>query len=203
MQDETIFTHDSYLTLFPNDLWRIDIGSSRFTLDNITSLNLGIVVNSYGGSVDFWPTGDTKLTARGAYANYSDGNERWWVQGEAQQRLLRGPDIWVGARITGYDFAEQLNNGYFNPDSLQAYEATFQMAGVAFGETSYEVNATAGYENPEPDDGKFIWSAGVKLSHSITDHVDIEATASHTSSALASRSGFDRTTIGIGLGIQW
>ncbi len=204
VNDETLFTHDSYITLYPDDVWRIDLGASRSTLDNITSLNQGLTVDTFSGSVDFWPASDIKLTGRAAWSDYSDGNERWWFQGEARYRLIdEAPQLWLGARYTRFAFAKQLANGYFNPDELQSLESILKLSGVLLSKTVYEVQGTAGYENANPGSGKFIWSAGLKLRHPITEHVVIEATAAHSSSTLGSDSGFDRTTVGLGLNVRW
>ena len=74
-------------------------------------------------------------------------------------RVLRGPDIWFGARYTAFDFAKQLDNGYFNPDELQSVEGTLQASGTLMSRLSYEVKGAAGYEDADPDGGKFIWSS--------------------------------------------
>lgn len=202
-RDHTIFTHDTYLTLFPADMWRFDFGASRTTLDNIQSLNLGIHVDTFSGSADFWPTRNTKLTARAAWSDYSDGNERWWVQGEARQRVHSGPDVWIGGRYTKFGFSRRRNNGYFNPKNLQAIEAIFQVHGTLLKDLTYDFYGTAGYEDPDPDSAKFIWSAGAKLRHPVVGGVDVEAGVDHSSSTLGSDSGFERTTIGLGLSARW
>ncbi len=201
--DETVFTHDSFLTIYPSDLWRVDIGASRYTLDNIKSLDLGITVDQFSGSVDFWPTGDIKLTGRGAWSDYSDGNERWWAQGEGVMRVLRGPDIWFGARYTAFAFEKELDNGYFNPDDLQSLESTFQMFGRLMDDLAFELRGAAGVEDADPADAKFIWSAALKLRYPLTDLVDAEALFGHSSSTLGSKSGFERTSIGLGLSVRW
>ncbi len=201
--DTTIFTHDTYLTLFPGDRWRVDLGANRYTLDNITSLNKGISVDSFSGSVDFWPASYVKLTGRGAWSDYSDGNERWWFQGEGQVRFMRGPDIWFGARYTALAFSEMLDNGYFNPDDLYSFETTAQASGDLKGGASYELRGSLGYEDADPASNKMIWSAGVKVSYPVTDLVAVEALAGHSSSTLSSDSGFSRTTVGLGLNVRW
>lgn len=203
VRDHTILTHDTYLTLFPTDAWRIDLGINRSTLDNIKSLELGLVVDTFGASVDYWPTSNTKLTGRGSWSSYSDGNRRWLAQGEARQRIHRGPDVWVGAKATTYEFAQQLDNGYFNPEALLSVESMFEISGKLSEDTYFMTHGSAGYEKARPDAGKFIWSAGLTVSHSLNDTVTLLAHADHFSSTLASDSGFERTTVGIGVNLQW
>ncbi|MDH3666221.1 MAG: tetratricopeptide repeat protein [Paracoccaceae bacterium] len=204
VNDETLFTHDSYITLYPDDAWRVDIGASRSTLDNITSLNQGLTVDTFSGSVDFWPASDIKLTGRAAWSDYSDGNARWWFQGEVLHQLIsESPELWLGARYTRFAFEKQLANGYFNPEELQSIESTLKLSGVLLGKTVYELQGSAGYENANPGSGMFIWSAGLKLRHPIAKNVVLEATAAHSSSTLGSDSGFERTTVGLGLNVRW
>ena len=202
-QNHIIPTHDTYLTIYPSDAWRIDLGASRATLDNIKSLDLGLAVDSFGGSVDFWATPDTKLTGRASWARYTDGNRRWLAEGEVRQRIHRGPDVWIGGKATTFKFAEQLDNGYFNPEKMTSAVALVELSGRLTDDIFFQTEGTAGLENALPDGKKFIWSAGLTLGHALNDNVTLLAHANHFSSRLASDSGFARTGIGIGMRVQW
>ena len=171
--------------------------------DNIRSLELGLAVDTLNGSVDYWPTNSTKITGRGNLANYSDGNQRWFAQAEIRQRVFFGPDVWVGAKLTKYEFTEQFDNGYFNPESLTSAEGLLEINGKLSESTYFSVRGSAGYEDALPGEGKFIWAGGITVSHEFNDTLTLLATAEHFSSTLGSTSGFERTTIGVGVNVQW
>jgi hypothetical protein len=111
--------------------------------------------------------------------------------------------VWAGVKATTYEFARRFDNGYFNPESLLSVEAVFEVSGKLSKHTSYGTYGSAGYENARPDGGKFIWSAGFMVSHDLNETVALLARADHFSSTLASDSGFERTTVSVGVALQW
>ncbi len=128
---QTFLTYDAYASYFPKDRVRIDLGVQRFTLDSEPTLRDRVIANQIKASADLQPTERSRLTARAATADYSDGNRQWWWQAEFEQRLALAPRIHVGARYTGTSFRLVGQPGYFSPGEYHALEATLRIDGQA------------------------------------------------------------------------
>ena len=185
-------TYDAYVTLFPEDRVRIDLGAQRFTLDSEPTLRNRVVVDQFKASADFQPTERSRLTARTAYADYSDGNRHWWWQAEFEQRLALAPRIFVGARYTGTSFRLVNQPGYFSPDEYHALEATLRLDGQLAQRTWYGLRATLGAERDVGAGDRFIISGAAYLRQSLSDRIDLEAAYDYSSSSAASSTGFTR-----------
>ncbi len=117
------FTYDTWLTLWPNDFFRIDVGSNRTTFDNESSLRQNIKGTFATGSVDMMPDEKTRITGRFRWGDYTDTNNQTWWQAEVERRApWAHPRTYFAARYTGMDFRKTLNNGYFDPDDYHSGE---------------------------------------------------------------------------------
>jgi tetratricopeptide (TPR) repeat protein len=193
----TALTYDTYVTLWPNDHFRFDIGSNRVTFDNITSLSKGIT-GTYGTfSMDYLPDEATRLTTRAKYGGFSDGNEHRWTQFELERRVWLHPNVLVGARYTSMGFSEMLNNGYFNPSAYHAAVLTLHLYGHHTGRFYYDLDGAYGHESSNPGGGKPFSSAGAHLTYLIGKRLDVQARYGYFSSREASSGGFARRTTGI------
>lgn len=189
---QTFVTYDAYVTLFPEDRVRIDLGAQRFTLDSEPTLRSRVIANQIKASGDFLPTERSRLTARAAHADYSDGNRQWWWQAEFEQRLALAPRVHVGARYTGTSFRLVGQPGYFSPGEYHALEATLRIDGQAGRRTWYGLRASAGAERDVGSGERFILSTSAYLRHQITQAIDLEAAYDFSSSSAASSTGFER-----------
>ncbi|GLK79111.1 hypothetical protein GCM10008174_08520 [Methylopila turkensis] len=192
-------------SLLPDDAWRLSLRASRMDLDDPRSIVAGIQTNEFGALVDYTPSYDIRVWARSFYTHYDDGNERVWGQVTAQTRLIESTsDVWFGVRGTAFDFAEELDHGYWNPNRYASAEATAQLYGPLFGKLRYDLQGAAGYEASDPDGSRPIWSASLRLSYEVDPAVTLSAYAAHqVSSANSTGDGFTRSTFGGEAKIRW
>lgn len=203
--DHSPTVYASWLTLWPNDLWRVDLSTNRNTFDNLKSLRLGITARQVGWSTDFTPTERQRYTVRLEHADYSDGNTRRNAQFEAEYRWRTHPDAWFGVRHTRIAFARQLDNGYFNPLDFESTQATARIAWRPDGDDGrWDVAATAaiGREHANPDGSKPAHDASLRVGWRVDPRTRVEARAQRFSS-LTTSSGFARTTFGLSLDRSW
>jgi hypothetical protein len=195
----------TWLTYWPNDLFRFDVSSSRGTFDNLQSLRRGLTSRQYGVSMDFTPTERQRFTARLEKSDYSDGNERRWGQVEGEYRLFSKPETWVGLRHTRFEFERLLNNGYFNPLSFESTQATFRTSWRPDGpEGRWDLSAQAGLgrEHASPGGSKPAYDLSLRAGWRFDPKTRVEARAQRFSSRTTD-SGFARTTFGLSVERSW
>jgi tetratricopeptide (TPR) repeat protein len=202
-RERTLLTYDTYLTLWPNDTLRFDIGSNRSTFDNVKSLRDGITATSLSLSMDVAPDRLTRLTTRLNWGDYSDGNHRRWAQVEVERRVgtakRRGRNLFLGARYTHMGFDRPLDNGYFNPKSYRQAVATARFYGRGSDRLSYDFEGSFGREDAASDGRKPFSSAGARLSYRAGDRTAIEVRHSFFSSQQESSGGFSRQTTAVSI----
>ena len=196
-------TFDATLTLMPSDDLRFDFTGARRTLDNVLSIERRITAAYASGSVDYWPTPLLRMTVRAEYGDYSDGNRRRWGQVELERRLRRDPNIFIGARATSFGFSKRLENGYFNPDSFRSAELTARVWHRIGKRSWLDVGAALGVENADPGGSQLAYSGKAKLTHGLSDQVEVSLTADAFSSRTRSDSGFSRQTLTAAIGLRW
>jgi hypothetical protein len=196
-KSHTELTYDLYATLWPNDRFRFDLGSRRETFDNVKSLALGITGTYATFSMDFLPEQNTRLTTRANWGAYSDGNERYWAQLEAERRVWLHPALLIGARYTVMGFSEMLDHGYFNPSAYHSGVLTLHLYGHSGKRVYYDFDGSYGRETASPGGSKPNTSAGARLNYLINKRLEIQARYTYFSSVQASSGGFARRTTGI------
>jgi len=201
-EQHTRTTYDAWVTMWPNDPLRIDVGSSRTTLDNIQSLSRNIVAAFFNVAADFRPDERALFVGRMNWGDYTDGNARLWGQLEAERRLANSPRFLGGGRLMAFRFREVLDHGYFNPRDYVSVEATGRLLEAHRDDRRWAIEGSAGYEHASPGGDKFIWAAGVRFDGQISQRFDVGVHLAHSSSATASSGGFARTTFGARLGFR-
>lgn len=197
---DTKGTYDAFLTLRPNDSLRLDFDTSRRLFDNITSLRLGLTVTSYGGSIDFTPTDGLRLTARGTFGSYSDGNRRRNEEVEGVWRIRSQPVvIEIGALVTNFHFQYLFSNGYFNPRNYVSGAGMFRVQSSLTSRLTAELAGSAGIEHADPGGSKPLLKGSIELAYKIFKRWSIDADLAHFSSRQSTSSGFSRTTATLGL----
>ncbi len=202
-EQHTRTTYDTWVTMWPNDPVRIDVGSSRTTLDNLQSLSQNIVATFFNLAADFRPDERSLFVGRMTWGDYTDGNARLWGQLEAERRLRNSPSVLGGGRLMGFHFREVLDHGYFNPRDYVSVEATARVLESQRDALRYAVEGSAGYEHASPGGDKFIWAGGVRFDGQLSPRFDVGVHLHYSSSATASSSGFARTTFGARLSFLW
>ncbi len=185
-------TYDAYATLWPSDRWRFDLGTARYIFDSVPTLRNGLHAERYQATGDFLPTERTRLSARAAYINYSDGNEQVWWQVEVGQRVSKEPRIYLGLRCTGTNFLLPWQPGYFSPDEYYSGEAYLRLNGRIDRKTFFGIIAAPGGETEIGGTNRFIVSGALYVRRELSERFDIEAAYDFSSSRAASSTGFAR-----------
>jgi tetratricopeptide (TPR) repeat protein len=205
--DSAPFTYDTWLTLWPNDFLRIDVGSNRTTFDNETSLRQDIRATYATGSVDVTPDEKTRITGRFRWGDYTDGNQQTWWQAEVERRIWNDPRTHLALRYTGMNFTKQLNNGYFNPNVYNSWDARLRAYDELLPGLWYHVEVSAGAERESGHAAKAIWSAAGGFSYWINDWLEVALQygyfSSKTGSGGGSSGGFARGTGSLSLRARW
>ena len=197
---KNVVTFDTFLTLRPSDVIRIDLDTSRRIFDNITSLQLGLTAQSYGGSLDYVPTDQLRLTGRLFGASYSDGNRRRSEELEAVWRIRNGGPLFeIGLRGMNFHFSRLLNDGYFNPRDYVSGEAMFRVQSELSPKFTVELAGSGGAEKADPGGVKPLVKGSLQAVYKLSNGWAIDGEASHFTSRESSSSGFSRTTFTLGL----
>jgi tetratricopeptide (TPR) repeat protein len=194
MNDETIPTYETYFTLWPHDLVRVDLGVSRWTLDSEEALLDGLYATQANASIDFHPDDLTRFTARFNAADFSDGNDRVWWQFEIDRRVWREPRVMMGYRYTGFDFSARWQRGYYSPDLYHSHEIVLRSWGWLGRGFHWDLRSSIGYENEVPGDSRLIWNAGAGVSWQMRPRLHPEISYDFFSSSAATTRGFKRGT---------
>jgi tetratricopeptide (TPR) repeat protein len=214
-QDVTL-THDTTLSLIPSDLLRFELNLvRRYADENTRSIVNDVLANDVGFKVLVTPDNATRFAAQAIYSHYSDGNERAWGQVEFAKRFTANPYFWLGARYTAFDFAEVVDNGYWNPDRYQSLEASVHFYGPLAEGWWFDLQGAAGYGWSEPGDGGFVSYASARLNYDFTSQATFALYASHLVSYARSSEDdgnfdagqddepFSRWSVGGELRIRW
>ncbi|WP_134500354.1 tetratricopeptide repeat protein [Microvirga pakistanensis] len=214
-QDVT-FTHETTFSVIPSDLLRFDLTLARqYADENTRSIVNDILQDDVGLSVHVTPDNATRFSARAIYSHYSDGNERFWGQAEFAKRFTANPYFWLGARYTAFDFAEVVDNGYWNPDQYQSLEASVHFYGALAERWWFDLQGAAGYAWSEPGDAGFVSSATARLNYDLDQRTSFALYAGYLISYARSSENdgnfipedddepFSRWTVGGELKIRW
>ena len=191
-EDFSPIAYEAYATLRPNDLVRIDVGTSRWTFDSEATLRGGLTATQYAASIDLVPDDRTTLSARASVADYTDGNRRTWWQLEASHRILNAPRTTLAYRLTGFDFRLAGQPGYYNPAKFVSHEAVLRSYGQFTPRLRWDVRVVGGVETETPGGSRFIVNAGASLTQALGRNVELEAGYDFSSSRSFSVGGFQR-----------
>lgn len=199
----SVGVYEASVALLPTDNLRVDFVNARRSLDNLKSLQMGIMTRHYFGSVDYWPQSLVKLTLRGELTHFTDGNDRRWVQVEAERRLAREPHIFVGVQATALQFEKQFDHGYFNPKRFRSVAATARgWSGVGL-RTWVDLAGSVGPEESTPGGPKLAYWLRGRVKHKLTDNIEASLRAERFSSRGISSTGFARTGISAEVAVKW
>lgn len=190
--DHRIWTHDTYLTYWPNDLVRVDLASSRWTFDSEQSLREGLSAQQLKASVDVSPNERTRLSLRVSRASYSDDNRRNWHQFQAERRVWNQPRVTLGYRYTGFDFRTPGRGGYYNPEGYRSHEALAQAYGKLGANLYWDLRWAAGREKEQPGGSRPIRSGSASLAWELQPGLTLEAAYDHSTSRTLATGGFER-----------
>lgn len=193
---------DTWITFWPSDYVRADIGVNRALLDNVRSLEQAVSVSSGSASVDLLPTEWAKVSVRVKGGHLSDDNSYRQGQVEAAVRPTTHPTLWFGARLNSTSYAHVAQNGYFSPTRFVSAMAMAHVTGV-FARLAYDVDGSYGKEYSTPYGDKPAGSASARLEWPREGRLSVALVARTFSSKLASSSGFSRTTLGAEMHAHW
>ncbi|WP_167784654.1 tetratricopeptide repeat protein [Ramlibacter rhizophilus] len=202
------WVYATWLTWWPSDLVRMDFSSSRVSFDNLRSLRLGLTAIQNGVSMDLTPDERQRYNVKIERGLYSDGNRRWTAQASGEWRWRPKPEVWLGLRHGRSEFAQRLDNGYFNPDRVRVTQGTLRVNHRFAGDGPWDLSAflALGREQAVPDGSKPAWDASLALGRRLGPDTRLEARLQRFSSrtgTAAGVSGFERTTAGLRLEHRW
>lgn len=190
--DHQRLTYDTYLTFWPSDVLRFDVGASRWTFDSEETLRAGFTATQMNASMDVLPDDRTLLAARASRAEYSDGNRRHWWQLQAEYRVWENPRITLGYRHTQFGFLTPGQAGYFNPDRYRSNEALIKATGWINPLVHWDVRFASGRESAQPGDTRPIRSGGASIAWKIQSALYLELAYDWSTSRTISTGGFER-----------
>jgi tetratricopeptide (TPR) repeat protein len=197
--DRETVTYETYITFTPVDRLRIDIGSSRWTFDSEATLTQGLVATQANGSADFNIDENTRVSLRGSWTDYSDGNNRTYWQFQADRRISQNPRVIVSYRYTGFDFSEPGKNGYYNPDRFHSHDAAIQASDWIGDKFRWELKAAAGREKERGGNPRTTVSASAGLGWKLLRDLELEIAYDYSSSRTFATGGFSRGIGRIGI----
>ncbi|MDM7948407.1 tetratricopeptide repeat protein [Hydrogenophaga sp.] len=190
--DHSRLVHDTYLTWWPSDLLRLDLGSSRWTFDSEETLRKGLTATQIKLSADLLPDELTRWTVRVHSSRLSDSNRGDGWQFEAERRVRDVPRVHVGYRHNRYGFSLPGQSGYFNPADYRSDELTLQASGRLPTGLRWQLGWATGLEKSRPGDERPIRSANARLTWEVSTQLAIEAAYDHSTSRTLSDGGFSR-----------
>jgi tetratricopeptide (TPR) repeat protein len=191
--DHRLWTHDTYVTAWSSDVLRFDLGSSRWTFDSEETLRKGLTATQVKLSMDVLPDDLTRLTARVARADHSDGNRRDGWQVEAERRVWPEPRIQLGIRHNRYGFTTPGQPGYYNPARYRSNELTAQASGWMHGGIGWTLRAAFGEEDEQPGGPRPIRGGSASLTWEATPDLVLEAAYDYSTSRTLATGGFRRS----------
>lgn len=197
-------TYDAWLTYWHSDTLRFDASASRSFFDDVKSISLNIMVDSFGLSMDVLPDEDLRISARASYGSITDGNQRVIGQIEAERRVFAKPLIHVGARYGYQNYTKpELDNGYFDPDWLNSIEATLRIQLQPHEGWYLSAYGTGGYEW-QPGEAKPIFGGALTASYAPSPRFRLDVELRHQNSAATGGSdSYNRTTLSGGFEYRW
>lgn len=162
----TPLTTNTWLTLRPDDFWRLDFGYDRETFEDITALDRKIIVDSGVLSVDLRPDRFWLFSSKYKRGSYSDGNTQDTVFSRVEFRL-RQTTPYVKLYFNDYfsRWGEQKDSGYFNPHSIHSdaigIYSSWQMRPRLFAEGQTSV----GFETQDPKSNHPTYFSAVGLAY--------------------------------------
>lgn len=145
----------------------------------------------------------TRIEASAGYGDFSDGNARvsveagaWYLGRSARRSLL------AGGVVRYLDYADDLDNGYFDPSGLVAALLSLRSDGsIGASAWEYESSVEAGAQSYTFDgvktSHKALWNAYGLIAHPLPHGVSFQIYAGFGNSSTASGPGFTSRTFGI------
>lgn len=167
----TPFTTNSWLTFKPNDILRLDGGYDRETVEDITSFQDKIILDSGSISFDLKPNRFWFFSAKYKRSHYRDENNQNTVFARAEYRLWQKPYLKLFYSYYYSDWADQMNHGYFNPYSI------FSNTGGVYASTHLgkrlfaETEISTGYEVQYPKQSRPTFHSSLGLNYLLTSAV--------------------------------
>jgi tetratricopeptide (TPR) repeat protein len=194
--DHRRWTHDTYLSWWPSDHWRLDASSARWTFDSEETLRRGLTAQQFKLSADLMPDELTRLTSR---TDYADGNLRRGLQLEAERRWSQRPRVLAGLRHHSSDFTLPGQRGYYNPDFVKSTEVTAQASGWLPAGLSWELRGALGRESERGQPTRPVRSASLALSWAPQPNLNLEAAFDYSTSRTLEFGGFRRSVTRVSL----
>jgi tetratricopeptide (TPR) repeat protein len=194
-----LFVWDAYVTITPVDWVRVDAGNGRQTLTIPQSVFEHVHLTTTTGGLD-WRLSQRVVTFLApSYRTYSDGNSRFAV-GERVEWTppVRVPidernEIILYQNLEYMNFEQQLDNGYFNPDSWIQLLGGLRWITDIGSRLNLNIAGAMGSEKEEGGDWASTGSFEVEVAWEVGRNSSLRAGFVHSGSRLAAADGFRST----------
>jgi tetratricopeptide (TPR) repeat protein len=197
--NQTIGTYDADLSIWANDTTRFNLRSQRETLDNVVSLGLGIAEQINSLSMEIRPDRLTRAYVSVGRAAYNDGNRANIEQAEYERQVGARPRVYLGVRTYAANYQQQLDNGYFSPNSFRALEATGRLESRGDRLWGYDIHGSYGREWASGAMGDTASVLGATVRYRLSRATQLELFYDAANTVQASNSGSFRHSGGIAL----
>ncbi len=175
----TPVTSNTWVTLYPNDLWRFDLAYDRETFEDITSLQNKIIVNSGSLSADFKPDRFWLFSTKYKGGRYSDDNTQNTIFSRIEFRLKQTPYVKLYFNDYYSRWGEQLNHGYFNPRTIHSDVLGVYASRQLNRRLFLEGQASGGYEKQDPKSDHPTYFAALGLVYRLHGNWSVSARAEY------------------------
>lgn len=143
-------TANAWLTVRPDDLWRMDLAYARETFDMQKAAFNKIVVDNYSLSMDFKPNRWLLFSGKGMHGEYTDGNNQNSFLGKAELRLCSKPYAKLYYNYYWSEWDRQFDHGYFDPREFEAHTLGLYTGFSITDRLFFETQASVAFEHQEP-----------------------------------------------------
>jgi tetratricopeptide (TPR) repeat protein len=194
---------DGWLTWWPADWTRFDLGWGRIPIDTPKSLARGLAVDLLSLSASRRLSDRWEARAEISRGDYTDDNVRKAVNGEVESGphpVRDGLEVGGTAGASWLAFDESPDRGYYSPEE---YDALFVEGTARIGRGSFTLEGTSRLASERENEGdRFgVWSGGVEARWSPALPVGISLFAARSTSRFDTSAGYERE--GLGVTVFW
>ncbi len=195
-------TANTWLTLRPDDLWRLDVAYDRETFETQSAVRHHLVTDSGSASVDLTPNRWLLFSGKYKQSDYSDDNEQHAFFGKAELRLFGKPYIKSYYNYYWSEWDHPFDHGYFAPASFQSHTLGLYTGFHLTPRLFCEAQSSVGYEQQEPAAENPVYFSALGANYRLTSNWNLFA-RSEFFHALPDRNhdtgGYRSTTVIFGL----
>lgn len=201
----TYFLWELWTTWTPIDRFRTDLSYARVPLDSPRSLARGIRADVLSLGMDRGFTDRLTGHVEGAWASYTDDNNRLSVEGELETGPFREKRLagWFSVGASAFRFDDTPDHGYYAPETYDALWLGGR-AELKIGKSAtLTADARLSTEHEKGGDRFGVLSGGGELRVPLGRAVTLGAFARKSTSRFDTSGGYERQGAGVSLSRSW